>query len=385
MSLRIGFDGKRIVKNATGLGNYCRTLVTELATLTPPLSLRLYVPSMGRDNLRSQLANSSAEFVLPHTAKSKMAQAWWRYKGIVPELQADHIDLFHGLSGELPRGLRKAGIPAVVTIHDLIFLRHPEYYNPIDVAIYRHKFHLACHEADRIIAISERTKADIIHFGQVAEERIEVVYQSCEPSFTTPISEAERQNVLRHYGLSEGYVLSVGSIEARKNALLTLEAVAQTPHLRLVLVGRPTKYADRLRHRAEQLGLGHRFVMLHGVPSEHLPALYRSAIAFAYPSRYEGFGIPIIEALCADLPVVGATGSCLEEAGGADQLYVHPDDTTTMTQHLLRLASSPEERAERAAKGKAYVQRFLGQQQAKRLRAIYEQVVNEHAIASTQR
>ncbi|MCI6644298.1 MAG: glycosyltransferase, partial [Bacteroidales bacterium] len=147
----------------------------------------------------------------------------------------------------------------------------------------------------------------------------------------------------------------------------------------------PTKYADRLRHRAEQLGLGHRFVMLHGVPSEHLPALYRSAIAFAYPSRYEGFGIPIIEALCADLPVVGATGSCLEEAGGDDQLYVHPDDTTTMAQHLLRLASSPEERTARAAKGKAYVQRFLGQQQAKRLRAIYEQVVSEHATASAQR
>lgn len=384
MNLRIGFDGKRIVKNATGLGNYCRTLVSELSALTPPLSLRLYVPSLGRDDLRSQLSHVSAGFVLPRTAKSKIAQAWWRYRGIVSELQADGIELFHGLSGELPCGLRKAGIPAVVTIHDLIFLRHPEYYNPIDVAIYRHKFHLACREATKIVAISECTKRDVMHFGQVSEERIEVVYQSCEPAFAVPVPDVDRREVLRHYGLSEGYVLSVGSIEERKNAMLTLEAIAQTKDLRLLLVGRPTPYAERLRQRAERLGLAERFVMLHGVPSAHLPALYRSASVFAYPSRYEGFGIPIIEALCADLPVIGATGSCLEEAGGPDQIYVHPDDTTAMATHLQRLVASPAESADRAEKGKAYAQRFLNNQQANRLRTIYEQVVSAHQHRSTQ-
>ena len=143
----IGLDAKRIVRNGTGLGSYGRTLANDLAGIDG-LDLRLYVPDMGRDNLRSQVAErENLHYCLPDypltsclLPLASLKKAVWRSRGIVSQLQADGIQLFHGLSGELPIGIRKTGIKTVVTIHDLIFLRHPEYYNWLDTKIYAWKF-----------------------------------------------------------------------------------------------------------------------------------------------------------------------------------------------------------------------------------------------------
>ena len=153
-NLTIGFDAKRTVRNATGLGNYCRTMLNDLGSIDHTDSLRLYVPDLGRDDLRSQLnMQQNMQFVLP-TNTPKLLKGLWRIRNIVNDLKRDHVDIYHGLTGELPMGIHKAGIKSVVTIHDLIFLRHPEYYKPIDVMIYRWKFHYTCREADKIVAIS---------------------------------------------------------------------------------------------------------------------------------------------------------------------------------------------------------------------------------------
>ena len=193
----VGVDAKRIVRNGTGLGSYGRTLVNDLLRCgDSTLDLRLYAPDEGNEELRGQMIEG-AQFCYPAGKSGAIRKAWWRTKGIVKDLKRDGVSVYHGLSGELPIGLRKAGIHGVVTIHDLIFLRHPEYYNWIDTKIYEWKFRQTLCEAERIIAISERTKQDIIELGGAEyADRISVIYQSFAPRFSTVVT-AERKAKVR--------------------------------------------------------------------------------------------------------------------------------------------------------------------------------------------
>ncbi len=361
--LLIGFDAKRIVRNATGLGNYSRTLIKNLLSWhNDRFSLRLYAPDRGKDNLRKQICEDErVRYVFPVGRMPAVGRAWWRFSGIVRELKRDRIDIFHGLSGELPRGLKASGTKGIVTIHDLIFLRFPRYYHWWDVMIYRYKFRLACREAHRIIAVSERTKQDIIEYGRVAPDKIAVIYQDCDASFKQPVAQEHLQRVRAKYALPHHYILNVGSIEERKNVLLAVKALEGLPtDLRLVIVGRHTPYTDRVAAYIEAHGLSDRVQMLHHVSFADLPAIYQLARTFVYPSRYEGFGIPIIEAIYSGLPVVACTGSCLEEAGGPDSFYVDPDDVAGM-RAALTAAETDNDREARIARCREYVRKFEAQ------------------------
>ena len=368
--LNIGIDAKRIVRNGTGLGSYGRTLVNDLAQY--PLRLNLYAPDRGRDDLRTQIVDRpNVAFVYP---TSRHFKAYWRSRGIVADLKRDGIQLYHGLSGELPIGIRRSGIKSVVTIHDLIFLRHPEFYNPIDVQIYKWKFRQTIKEADHIIAISECTRRDILEYGAglVSESHITLIYQSCAQRFSTPLT----SHLSPLTSQLDRYVLSVGSIEPRKNTMLALQALHYLPDdVSLVLVGRHTAYTDKLVAYARANGLEHRLRILHGVPDADLPALYAGAEAFVYPSVYEGFGIPIIEAIRCGLPVVACTGSCLEEAGGPDSLYVAPDDAEGMADAIRRSLKGADGRQERIQRSMDYIQRFDGKDVAGQVFQLYQQLL----------
>jgi len=359
--LKIGFDAKRIVRNGTGLGSYGRTLVNDLAN--HPLELRLYAPDQGKDQLRQQInPKENVSFCYPAPSALPFNKALWRSRGIVGDLRRDGIQVFHGLSGELPIGIRKSGIKSIVTIHDLIFLRHPEFYHWIDTKIYAWKFRQTLREADHIIAISECTKRDILAYGEVDERKISVIYQSCAPKFST----------LQSATPNNRYILSVGSIEERKNILLAVKALPYLPEtMNLVIVGRHTPYTDEVIAYAEKEGLTHRIKIMHGVSDEELPKLYAEAEAFVYPSRYEGFGIPIIEAISCGLPVVACTGSCLEEAGGPDSLYVDPDDAEAMAQAIKQVLRGAEGREARIERSQKYIKRFAGNDVAGQVVELY--------------
>lgn len=351
--MNIGFDAKRVVRNGTGLGSYGRTLVGDLSG-DSRLQLHLYAPDEGRRELREQV--SRLPHVQMHYAPRYTPKAWWRSRGIISQLRADGVQLYHGLSGELPVGISRAGIRSVVTIHDLIFLRHPEFYHWTDTKLYAWKFRQTIREADHIIAISECTRRDIIELGGVDESRISVIYQSCAPRFKRGEGSVERGAFATAFG---SYILSVGSIEARKNILLAVKALAYLPErLHLVVVGRHTKYTDQVLAYAASHGLSARLHILHGITDEQLPALYAQAEAFVYPSVYEGFGIPIIEAIRCGLPVVACTGSCLEEAGGPDSLYVAPDDVQGMAHAITSVLRGAPGRERRIELSQRYVARF---------------------------
>lgn len=371
--MRIGFDAKRIVNNGTGLGNYGRTLVNSLANAAPADDFLLYAPNKGRDELRGQIEPRRNVCFKYHEKQHFYQSAhYWRSRGIVNDLVRDHVDIYHGLTGELPMGLSKTGIKGIVTIHDLIFMHHPEYYNWIDVQIYKAKFHKTLREASRVIAISECTKRDIMRYSDYPEDKIDVVYQSCDTRFKASVSKEKKLEVKQRYHLPDHFVLQVGTIEPRKNALLTAQALRHLPNdFHLVLVGRQTSYAKQIKEKAP----AERILFLTNVPNDDLYAIYQQAACFAYPSTYEGFGIPIIEAIQSGLPVVAATGSCLEEAGGPDCLYVNPGAAPPeMAENIL---TAIQEKDTRTAKSQAYASRFENQDIAQQMISCYNNLLND--------
>lgn len=359
--MKIAFDAKRAAQNRTGLGNYSRFVIEGLATYYKNNEYLLYIPNQKRTNSLGNLDRQSN--CIPHYPDSslwKQFPSLWRVYGLTKQLQKDSPLLYHGLSNELPRNIEQIKrLKTVVTIHDLIFLRYPEFYPFIDRHIYTHKFRSACERADSIIAVSECTKRDIIHYFQIAEEKIKVIYQGCDEGFRSTASTELCQEARDKYQLPEKYLLYVGSIESRKNLMRIVEALSQTRcRLPLVAVGKHTAYADLVMSKARALGLSDRIHLIHNAQFRHFPALYQMSSAFIYPSYFEGFGIPLLEALCSGVPVIGATGSCLEEAGGPHSLYVDPNDSNALANAIDQVIETPSLREEMVRKGLTYAERF---------------------------
>lgn len=374
----IGYDAKRIVCNRTGLGSYARTLINDLSeVITPDIKLNLYAPDKGDSALRSQVRESAGvRFVYPRRSLSGLQKAWWRMHSMVDDLCADGVKLYHGLSGELPIGIKKAGIKTVVTIHDIIFMRHPEWYNWPDTKIYAWKFRKTCAEADRIIAISECTKRDIMLYEGVNPEKIDVIYQSCGSRYKMREGEKKMHEVHTGYMLPERYIVNVGTIEERKNVLLAVKALRMLPEdISLVIVGKATSYTEKVKAYIRENALESRVKILHNVPNEDLPAIYQMAEACVYPSRYEGFGVPVIEAIQSGLPVVACTGSCLEEAGGNGTIYVDPDDVYAMAEAIKQVVKGAPGREERIAASRQYITRFEGNNVAQQVMNVYRDVL----------
>lgn len=376
--MKIGFDGKRAVQNFTGLGNYSRYVIEALCKYAGENIYMLYAPKERKNERLEPLQQEFKECLSLHYPKKPMwkkLNAMWRLWGIPSELKNDDVNLFHGLSNELPLNIKKAGIPSIVTIHDLIFLRLPYCYRPIDRMIYNYKFRKACENADHIIAVSECTKRDIIQFYNIPAEKISVIYQGCSTIFAETADEAKKQEVCKRHNLPQEFILSVGSIEKRKNTMLAVKALVHLPrNLHLVLIGKWTPYVEELKTAAKQNGVENRLHIIHKASSADLPAIYQSATVFAYPSVYEGFGIPILEALYSRVPVVAAKGSCLEEAGGKHSLYVDKDDDKAMAE-AIKQAMMPERRAKMIDEGYKWAQRFTMQQMAQETIECYKKVI----------
>lgn len=372
--MTIGYDAKSIVGDVAGIGNYARTLVNDIEKIVQPGTiLNLYAPDRGNSALRRQVTeNQHMRYVYMNGYNDALARAMWHMRGMVKDLVRDGVKIYHGLSGELPTGIREAGIRTVVTIHDLVFMRYPEYYNWLERKFMAWKFHKTCQEADRIIATSECTKRDVMLYGDVPADKIDVIYQSCGSFYKLPESEKKMHEVHTKYMLPERYVVSVGTVDERKNVLLPIKALRLLPDdLSLVVVGKSTPYAERLKKYVAANGLKDRVMFLHNVPTDDLPSIYQMAESCVYPSRYEGFGLPVIEAIQSGLPVVACTGSCLEEAGGNATLYVAPDDAYAMAHAIKLTLKGAPGRDERIAEGLQYISRFENNNVAQRVLEVY--------------
>lgn len=373
--MRIGFDAKKIVSNLTGIGNYSRNIVNALSAY-PDNRYVLFAPQKGTEEcLRDLKESASVSFVYP-SAHSSFGQEWWRCRGITGEIARQQIDIFHGLSNELPMGLHKTKCKSVVTIHDLIFLRHPEYYNFIMRQILKAKTYYACRHADKIIAISRQTKQDIMDFYHIPESRIEVVYQGCNPAFQHKVSEDVQLATQKFYQIPSRYILCVGTIEPRKNQLTLVRTLPELREkIHLVLIGKSTPYQHVIEEEAHRLGIQERVHIFNRIPNRDLPAIYQGSTLFASLSFFEGFGIPVLEAITSGVPVIAATGSCLEEAGGPDSIYCDPSNPAQIADKFNELLACPERRVQMIQSGLKYASSFSESSVTGQLLSVYRQLL----------
>jgi glycosyltransferase involved in cell wall biosynthesis len=330
--LRIGFDAKRAFNNGTGLGNYSRFVINGLMTLYPQHEYFLFTPGIKPEYESFYTAGQNIHLITPESFFGKQFSFLWRSYAIADMCSQLNLDVFHGLSNELPVGIEGFKGKKIVTIHDLIFLRYPAYYNNIDRYIYTKKFKRACYHADLILAASKQTQSDIEHYLGTSTTKIQIGYQNCDERFAG-IKTAEEKNLVRTlYALPDQFILSVGTIEQRKNQLTVLKAFHRLNHpdLSLVFIGKQTEYADQLKEYIAEAGLSSKVQFLQRIPAEYLPAIYQSARIFVYASEFEGFGIPVLEGMRSGIPVIAAKTSSLPEVGGTAIAYFNPADIAAL-------------------------------------------------------
>jgi glycosyltransferase involved in cell wall biosynthesis len=371
--MKIGYDAKRLFFNGSGLGNYSRNLVQAMAEYYPEDRYVLFTPKAG--NPCGFPLAEGMEVVRPEGFPDRSFPSLWRSVRMGRSIRSRGIDLFHGLSNELPADIRRSGARSVVTLHDIIFVHHPELYRPADRRIYTQKYRASCLNADRVIAISQQTRNDLIGLWQIPEEKIDVVYQGCNPVFYHTAPEDIRTAVRAKYRLPERYILSVGTIEERKNLMLTLEAmVAGKIDIDLVACGRATPYAERIRAFAERNGIAGRVHFRHEVTPADLPAVYQQAEVLVYASFYEGFGIPILEAFESRIPVITSEGGVFPETGGDAARYVDPHDADSMAHALRDVLGDVALRKEMIEKGIRHAQNFRQEAVAQHVQEVYRKL-----------
>lgn len=382
--MNIGFEAKRFFTNYTGLGNYSRFVIDALSQHFPENQFFLFSPRVvDHVENRSILSRKNISVVAPTGLYSKpLLSALWRTWGVSRNSSIKDLNIFHGLSQELPIGL-PVRVKKVVTVHDLIFLRYPQFYKAVDVAIYHRKVRLACEKADKIIAISHQTADDVKHFLKPSDpSKIEVVYQGCHPIFKPEVNASIAAFVKKKYGLPDKFILNVGTVEERKNLIVVVKALSRLSpgeRLPLVVVGRHTEYYGKVLDEIRNAGLTSATHFLNNVDFQDLPAIYRQAHLFVYPSFFEGFGIPLIEAITCNVPIITSTGSCFSEAAGPGAMYIDPTDVDAMASAIKTLVEDEARRNDMVAVGRKHIAQFEPPVIADRLNDVYRALVPERA------
>jgi len=365
--MKIAFDAKRFFHNTSGLGNYSRDLLRILSEYEPDNEYILLNKNKSERG-KEILERSNVKFA--QTSKGNFS----RQLKMGKDAQKLGADIFHGLSGELPLKWDQKPIKKVVTIHDLIFVRYPQYYSFFDRKIHFWKFKKAAETADKIIAISEQTKRDIIDFLKIPETKIDVIYQGCHKAFKEEQSPELIQAAKEKFNLPERFILNVGTIEDRKNLLNIVRAIHETD-IPLIVVGRKTKYFQKIAAFLKKNKMENQVIFLEGVSMDELAVLYKLADIFVYPSFFEGFGIPVIEALFSKTVVVTSNTSCLPEAGGKDSVYIDPDNYLDLKAKIKFLWENESERKRREEKGFTFVQKFNDEPIARELMHFYQKII----------
>lgn len=365
--MNIGIDAKRFFFNTSGLGAYSRGFYKALVSKATDDRFYLYSKKVRENNpyLHSgEIKWENTKCVSPQNFYEKLfGAALWRSYFINNQLNKDKIDIYYGLSNEIPYGIQKTKTKSVAVIHDLIFLRYPNLYPKTDVFFYKRKTDFACKNADYIVAVSEQTKADIIHFLNVKPEKITILPPICKEMYAQNASSSAKNPTEFHF--KKDYILSVGAITPRKNLLKTVQAfqlIHQKLEVDLVIVGTAVglgrNYLAEIQAFIAKHHLTDKIHFLGNVSDAQLPSLYQNAKMLVYPSQYEGFGMPIVESLFSKTPVITSLGSCFDGTAGGGALYVNPNEITEIADSIEKLLINNALRENLIIAGFQHVQQF---------------------------
>ena len=369
--MRIGIDARKL--HDFGIGTYIRNLLRELAALdrTTEYVLMTRPQDVGvcttlGENFRA-VADRSGHYSVAEQVSIPLA------------VRREGLDLFHAPHYVLPA---LTPSKSVVTIHDCIHLMFPDYRRHwLGHAFAKTLLHTAAHKSDRIFTVSEQSKRDILKFFSVPPEKIVVTPNAIDDRFSTPPSEEHVVNTRERYQLSHSYLLYVGNIKPHKNLERLIEAfhlVRQQgrSELELIIIGDEISKLQSLRRAVHKYDI-HRYVRFFGyVPDKTLAVLYRLAALFVFPSLYEGFGLPPLEAMASGTPVVTSNLSSLPEVVGDAAILVDPYKAESIADGIITVLRSTHLRDELSRRGLERVKEFSWARSVHRVREIYGEVVS---------
>ncbi|HYH11549.1 MAG TPA: glycosyltransferase family 1 protein [Thermomicrobiales bacterium] len=306
-------------------------------------------------------------------ARSVSTRILWEQTCLAADIARHRLDVFHGPVNALPVALRA---PGVVTIHDLAFLRFPHHLPAARRAWLIGAIRHSARAAARVITISEQTASDLVDWLRLDRGKIRVIPLAVAPGIRR-LSGAELRVFRLRYGQDRPYILVVGTLEPRKNLPMLLRAFAairdRVPH-RLVLVGPEGWLTGELHETIRELGLGDRLVLSGFVSDAELGGWYSAADLVAFPSWYEGFGLPMLEAMSCGAPVLAANTSSLPEVGGDAAAYADPGSQDAWSATLLDLLSDPSERQRLSVAGMTRAEHFSWERTARETWDVYREV-----------
>jgi glycosyltransferase involved in cell wall biosynthesis len=309
-------------------------------------------------------------------AQQPLARIVWEQLILPAQLRRQKVDLIHAMAFAGP--LLFNG-PMVVTVYDLSFLRFPRAFRPWNRWYLSQFTRWSAHRARHVIAISESTRQDVINFLGMPSDRVEVVYCGADPLFHS-LPPEQIQAFRKQHNLPDKFVLFLGTLEPRKNLDRLLRAYAgwwqmdpDAPYL--VIAGAQGWYYDAVLSLVHSLGVAERVIFLGYVPREDLPLLYNSADMFVYPSLFEGFGLPVLEAMACGVPVITSNVSSLPEVAGEAAVLIDPTDTDELRESLLSLWRDSDQRRNLAARGKKQASHFTWERAAEQTVSIYERAM----------
>jgi glycosyltransferase involved in cell wall biosynthesis len=376
-SQAVAIDYTAALSQGGGIGRYTRELVRLLAEIDQLTDYRLFAAGQRPDHLP---APPGANFIWKPSriGAEWFARLWHRAHLPLPvETWVGPVGLFHATDFTLPPC--RAGTRTLLTVHDLSFVRAPETATRGLRSFLNRVVPRSVARADHVLADSEATRHDLIELYQAPPSKVSVLYPGVDSRFA-PVEDAEALRAVRaRYSLGdEPFVLSVGTVQPRKNYVRLAEAFARLaiPGVRLVIAGGKGWLADPLHARIGELGIGDRVTFAGFVDDDDLPALYSAAAAFAYPSLYEGFGLPPLEAMACGVPVVVSNTSSLPEVTGDAAVQVDPYAVDALSAALQRVLTDHGLRAELREKGRQQAQQFTWDAAARQLHSLYSSLLH---------
>jgi len=390
--VRIGIDYTSAVHQGAGIGRLTRNVVQALAVLDASSrpsedeytlliqGREIPFPPQPENPMGSQNAASGIPNLNWREVRTRLNERWWTriwHRLQIPlnaEWLVGQVDLFHGPDFVLPP--LRPRTRAIVTVHDLSFLHLPHCFEPALLDYLNAAVPRAAARADWVLADSESTRRDAIERLGVLEQQTSVLYPGVESRFQRIQDRAALNRVRTQYGLPEHFILSVGTVQPRKNYVRLVEAFAQldSEDVHLVIVGGKGWLYQELFRRIEELDLQERVHLTGYVDDADLPTIYNLAQVVAQPSLYEGFGIPIVEAMACGIPVVAADNSSLPEAAGDAGLLVDALDSEALADALSRALTDSQLRRTMIERGLTQARQFTWQKAAETLHAIYQQI-----------
>jgi len=372
--MRICLDLSPAVHQHAGLGRYAQELLLALATADGQNEYVVFYNNPAAARVDPTLERFP-KITTPLSYKPWRLSAMLAHFARIPQDSLfPGVALFHATDHLLPYFRR---IKSVFTLHDLIFIFHPETHKPLNRWFLTLMMPRFLRAADAVIAVSECTKRDAIRFYGIPEEKITVIYEGVNPRFR-PASPETIAAVRARYNLPEHFILYVGTIEPRKNLTALLEAfhyLLATHDLRLVIVGKKGWLYEGFFRRLRELGLEDRVIFTGYVPDEDLPAIYSAADLFVFPSLYEGFGLPVLEAMACGVPVICSNTSSLPEVAGDAALLVDPADVWALAGAMEQALTDEHLRSELMAKGLERARWFTWEKAAAKTLEVYRGVL----------